>query len=428
MMVMAVVLLGAVPAATSLAAPPLLREIVRSRHHYKDWYSATFDGARARFATRAEIEVVAQQMATRAGVELVGGGFVHYPQGFRVAGSEQAALALLEDQRIRSVEEEGEFSRAMEPIAGSYVVELDRGVFGTDWPRPADVQAVAEELVSRYGGKVEASYVPGGGFVATDMPEEGARALSKDQRVLRVSEDAALKIDSEAPPWAEGQPHPFHTHDAPERLHRDRSHYKDWYFVVLDGERVDVRSRESIRAVATETGSVPGVQVLPGEFLDAPQGFRVAGPAAAVSRLLGDSRVKWLQEIGSFQREPEPVPGTYIVEFTPEAPGGPKPSEEKVLQLARTLLADYGGHLLSIRAAALIGFSADQMSDASARAMSQDPRVASVGQDGVIRLDLGLQVSTLQARLQPALLEGVAESLRSIVRLAAANSLAFDLS
>jgi hypothetical protein len=388
MTVIAVVCLGAVPAATSLGAQPLV-EIVRSRHHYKDWYFVSFDRARATFATRAEIEVVANAMATRAGIAVVGGGFVHYPQGFRVAGSEQAALELLKDERIRSVEEDGEFSRAMEPIAGSYIVELERGVFGTDWPRLADVQAVAEELVSQYGGKLTAPFVPGGGFVATDMPEEGALALSKDPRVLRVSEDAALGIESEAPPWAEGQPHPFHTHDAPERLHRDRSHYRNWYFVVLDGERVDVRSRESIKTLATEIGRVPGVQVLPGEFLEAPRGFRVAGPEEAVSRLLGDSRVKWLEEIGSYQREPEPVPGTYIVELAPETPGGPKPSEEKVLQLTKALLADYGGHLLSMRTAALIGYSADQLSDASARAMSQDARVASIGQDGVIRLDLG---------------------------------------
>lgn len=93
------------------------------------------------------------------------------------------------------------------------------------------------------------------------------------------------------------------------------------------------------------------------------------------------------------ERPPEPVPGQYIVTLREPAPAAgqapstpaPSPSESHAAVEAQAAdLADrYGGTVLVTFATALSGFGV-RMSDAEARALSQDPAVASVAQDGYV--------------------------------------------
>jgi hypothetical protein len=171
-----------------------------------------------------------------------------------------------------------------------------------------------------------------------------------------------------------------------ERFHRSRNHYKDWYFVAVDEQRLDVRSRDALKAFAHELEKLPGVNVAPDEFMDAPRGLEIMGPEDAVLQVLKDPRVKWIEEVGSFVRPPEPVPGQYIVELVlPRGRG--RPSEEEVTVMAHALLRDCGGHLRYAWAAALTAFAAEDMTDSQARAMSEDPRVLRVSQSGITHLD-----------------------------------------
>jgi hypothetical protein len=168
---------------------------------------------------------------------------------------------------------------------------------------------------------------------------------------------------------------------ADERLHRGRNHYEDWYFVVVDEHQLNVTDRAELKRFAQDVTALPGIKLIPGEFMGAPQGIRVAGSEEAVLQLLADPRVKWVEEVGPFVRQVEPVPGRFIVEIV--APSAEtRLTDDQVTAVASALLREYGGHLLNPLALVFTGFAADQLTDEQARAMSQDPRVLRVYQDG----------------------------------------------
>jgi len=102
-----------------------------------------------------------------------------------------------------------------------------------------------------------------------------------------------------------------------------------------------------------------------------------AGPAGAAGRAQVTENGASVDPI---ERPAEPVPGRYIVTLHEPAPVA------EVHAQAETLADEHDGTVLYTYSAALTGFSVE-MSEADAIALSQDPAVASVTQDGYVHAD-----------------------------------------
>ena len=102
-----------------------------------------------------------------------------------------------------------------------------------------------------------------------------------------------------------------------------------------------------------------------------------AGPAGAAART---QVTPGGGQTDPIERPAEPVPGQYIVMLR-----GPEPDAE-VHEQADSLAGEYDGTVLDTYDAALNGFSV-RMSEADAIALSTDPAVASVAQDGLVHED-----------------------------------------
>jgi len=147
------------------------------------------------------MEAVADELTLGTSVERLGPTFLRPPQGFRVTGTEEAVLSVARDARIKWVEEVGPFLRALEARPGEYGVVLLPSALGEGSIRRTDVRHVAEELATRYGGRVTKHIWEAGpvGFGLDNASEGSARAMSEDPRVEYVEENPAGTIDVPTP-------------------------------------------------------------------------------------------------------------------------------------------------------------------------------------------------------------------------------------
>jgi hypothetical protein len=212
-------------------------------------------------------------------------------------------------------------------------------------------------------------------------------------RLLRVLIPALLLLEAAAPcqGWGCALAHSTVAVRSPappeiRALGRAPHHYQNWYFVALDGTRVDLTSPESIRNAADDIAAAASAERLAGEFLRVPQGFQVAASAEAVQRILRDVRVKSVEEVGDYVRATEPIAGSYLIEFDVAHFGGKRVDPEDVRRLAEQIVTTYGGRVTFVRESILTGFTAEDMTEGSARALSQDPRIKAVYENGLIRL------------------------------------------
>jgi subtilisin family serine protease len=128
------------------------------------------------------------------------------------------------------------------------------------------------------------------------------------------------------------------------------------------------------RERVTRAATAPATGALTSE--DPESGLQIIQPVAA--------------QIGShgaaLYRAGRPVPGQYIVVLRPEAarlaPSGAG-AGERARATAAAMSAEVGGEVLHAYDAALLGFAA-RMSDAAARRLLDDPRVAYVEEDGLV--------------------------------------------
>lgn len=102
------------------------------------------------------------------------------------------------------------------------------------------------------------------------------------------------------------------------------------------------------------------------------------GPAAPAAD--ADSPPSVPDDAGEIVAAADPVPGEYIVTLADVSPFG-------VGATAAALAADHGGEVLRTYRHALLGFAVE-MSEAQALELSKDPRVATVEENGVVRVDV----------------------------------------
>lgn len=173
---------------------PAGRTLQRAPRHFKDWYFVVLDPARTDVSSADAIAALADEISAASGAKRVGGEFVKPPQGFRVSGTEEAALQIARDARVMWVEEVGPYLRATDPRPGEYWVAF-RKAAGAPSGEPT-LRRLAEGLAKAYGGRIAHLWLFGG-FTLADMAEESARALSEDPRALP---------NLNAPRSASGQP------------------------------------------------------------------------------------------------------------------------------------------------------------------------------------------------------------------------------
>jgi len=181
-------------AAKKGALEPTRGTLQRGSRHFRDWYFIVLDPARADVSSAGSITALADEIATAAGMLRTGGEFLRPPQGFHATGTEEAATRAAADPRVMWVEEVGSYLRTPEPVKGAYQVVLRKSLFGNAGDRDS-VQRVAEELVGKYGGRVDLRFVWHAGpvgFALEDASEESALALSEDPRVEYVEERPTL--------------------------------------------------------------------------------------------------------------------------------------------------------------------------------------------------------------------------------------------
>lgn len=187
---------------------------------------------------------------------------------------------------------------------------------------------------------------------------------------------------------------------------RVRHHYQDWYFVTLDRGYAESVDPASLDELAEEIASQAGVRQLSRVFLDEPRGFRVAGDESGARNLLNDRRVAALAEVGDLIREPNPIPGSYIVYLDPSLLGAGRhevkelPADEAVEKVAEAIAAEYGGRIRYLYGA-LRGFAVEGLSSDAAVALSKDSRVVFVYQGATVHLDLEPADSRMPARQTP---------------------------
>jgi hypothetical protein len=289
------------------------------------------------------------------------------------------------------------YSRSLEQVpAAKFVGAARHGeqryrVRLADSGRRYDQSRVAEigvVLAAQYKATMTGAFAPpiGRPWVLLKATAPMARDLSRDKRVAWVAEEgtpaAAVTPDVTLEPLHRGtKPPPSRAKKGPPEpargsLQRARCHYRDYYFVALDEGHIDVTNAVAIGLVADEIAAATGMKRTGGEYLRYPQGFRLMGSAADAEALVADLRVKWVEEVGSFLRSTDPVPGAYQVALK-RSLFGSSSGRETVGKVAEELVDEYGGRLDSrhIWYAGPVGFALEDASDDSAIALSEDPRV-----------------------------------------------------
>jgi hypothetical protein len=176
------------------------KTIRKASRHFRDYFFVAMDEAQVDAGNQAAMEALAYELVAGIAVERSGPVFMKAPQGFRVTGSEAAALRLTRDPRVKGVEEVGTFLRAQDAHPGEYHVVLQRSVFDETHPIELnDVRQVAEDLTKRYGGRVTENVWRHAlvAFMMDNATEASARAMSEDPRVEYVAENPVFEASVE---------------------------------------------------------------------------------------------------------------------------------------------------------------------------------------------------------------------------------------
>ncbi len=132
--------------------------------------------------------------------------------------------------------------------------------------------------------------------------------------------------------------------------------------------------RLAVSKIALSAVSLSLLVACPGKRIPSPPSEGPINPCSAEVTL--ESRTS------KFLTAEDPIPGEYIVVLAPPAPGQ---SALAPALMAQELVTRYGGSSFLTYQHALRGF-ASRMSEKQARAMAEDPEVAYVQQNGVVRL------------------------------------------
>ena len=366
--------------ACGLAATMLQSEragaegIRRASRHFRHRYFVAFDETRVdvgiwtgiaseTWKNRVPMEAVADELVAGTAAERLGPTFLRPPQGFQVIGPEEAVLALARDERVKWVEEVGPFLRALEARPGEYGVVLQPSALGEGRIRRIEVRRVAEELATRYGGRVTEPIWEAGpvGFGLENASEEAARAMSEDPRVEYVAENSAPEISVPTP-----------------RVDLSKRRYS----VVLPIQTKEDVVEETAHTLAREYGGrIKWVL---------PHGFHVFVTREAAEEIRRDPRVwnvvEWPTDLevvvpsDKFMKSPTPNPGVYTVNFV-DSPR--QYTNNRVRELAGQLLARHGGELMAVFTVGSPGF-AMRSSEPTARAIAMDDRVKYVSEDSMM--------------------------------------------